>query len=97
MKANPPDLKRLFNPKAIAVIGASNREGNIGRIIFERLIPSLRKLYPVHPRESDIMGYETFPEIAALPDGIDVAVVATGAELCSQSNSLPHYRRRWFW
>lgn len=81
MKANPPDLKRLFNPKAIAVIGASNREGNIGRIIFERLIPSLRKLYPVHPRESDIMGYETFPEIAALPDGIDVAVVATGAEM----------------
>lgn len=81
MKANPPDLRRLFNPKAIAVIGASNREGNIGRIIFERLIPSLRKLYPVHPRESDIMGYETFPEVAALPDGIDIAVVATGAEM----------------
>ena len=80
MTPNPPDLRRLFNPKSIAVIGASNREGNIGRIIFERLIPSLRKLYPVHPRESDIMGYEAFPEVAALPDGIDIAVVATGAE-----------------
>jgi len=80
MTANRSDLRRLFNPKSIAVIGASNRKGNIGRIIFERLIPSLRKLYPVHPREPDIMGYEAFPKVAALPDGIDVAVVATGAE-----------------
>jgi len=80
MTATPSDLKRLFNPKAIAVIGASNREGNIGRIIFERLIPSLRKLYPVHPRDPDIMGYTAFSEISALPNGIDIAIVATGAE-----------------
>jgi acyl-CoA synthetase (NDP forming) len=74
-----PDLKRLFNPKTIAVIGAGPREGNIGRIIFERLIPSLRKLFPVYPGAGEIMGYRTFPDVAALPDGIDVAVVATGA------------------
>jgi len=80
MTPNRPDLKRLFNPKAIAVIGASNREGSIGGIIFERLIPSLRKLYPVHPRESHIMGYAAFTEIAMLPEGIDVALLATGAE-----------------
>jgi len=73
------DLNRLFKPKSIAVIGASQRPGNIGRIIFERLIPSLRKLYPVHPREPNIMGYPAFRDVDALPDGIDVAVVATGA------------------
>ncbi|MBL0716205.1 MAG: CoA-binding protein [Desulfosarcina sp.] len=76
----PPDLKRLFNPKAIAVVGASNREGNIGRIVFERLVPSLRKLYPVHPREAKVMGRPVFADIPALPEGIDLAVVATGAE-----------------
>ncbi len=79
MTADPPELQRLFNPKAIAVIGASNRPGNIGGIIFERLMPSLRKLYPVHPRETHIMGYAAFSEVTALPDGIDVAIVATGA------------------
>ncbi len=73
------DLQRLLNPKAIAVVGPSNREGNIGRIIFERLVPSLRKLYPVHPRETSIMGHEAFADVTALPDGIDLAVIATGA------------------
>ena len=80
MTADRHDLKRLFNPKAIAVIGASNREDSIGRIILERLIPSLRKLYPVHPSEPIVMGYEAHPAIAALPMDIDIAVIATGAE-----------------
>ena len=76
MTAPRSDLERLLNPKAMAVIGVSPREGNIGRIIFERLVPSLRKLYPVHPKVSEIMGHRVYPDIAALPDGIDVAVVA---------------------
>jgi len=80
MMASPLHLKRLFDPKSIAVIGASNRTGNIGGIIFERLIPSLRKLYPIHPRETNVMGHRVFPAVEALPDGIDVAIVATGAE-----------------
>ncbi|MDJ0720928.1 MAG: CoA-binding protein [Desulfobacterales bacterium] len=79
MKPPPTDLKRLLDPKAIAVVGASNREGNIGRIIFERLVSSLRKLYPVHPREASILGHAAISDVAALPDGIDLAVVATGA------------------
>ena len=79
MTAHRPDLQRLLNPKAIAVIGVSKKEGNIGRIIFERLVPSLRKLYPVHPKEPEVSGYKAFPNVAALPDGVDVAVVATGA------------------
>ncbi len=79
MNSAPADLKRLLDPKAIAVVGASNRKGNIGRIIFERLVPSLRKLYPVHPREAALLGHEAFPDIGSLPDGIDLAVIATGA------------------
>jgi len=79
MTAHRPDLKHLLDPKAIAVIGAGRREGNIGRIIFERLVPSLRKLYPVHPEEPEIMGHRAYPDVASLPEGIDVAVVATGA------------------
>ena len=85
MIANGPDLRRLFNPKAIAVIGVSRKEASVGRIIFERLVPSLRKLYPVHPEEPDIMGYRTYPDVAALPDSIDVAVVATGAATAVQT------------
>lgn len=74
-----PDLARLLNPKSIAVIGASSRSGNIGRIILDGLIPSLRKLYPVHPTETVVSGHPAVRSIADLPDGIDLAVVATGA------------------
>ena len=80
MKPFRADLQRLLKPKSIAVVGASNRAGNIGRIIFERLIPSLRKLYPVHPKEKNILGYTAVAEIAALPEGIDIAIIATSAE-----------------
>ena len=73
------DLNRLFNPKAIAVVGASNRDGSIGRIIFELLLPSLRKIYPVHPREDSILGHEAIADVSELPDGIDLAVIATAA------------------
>jgi acyl-CoA synthetase (NDP forming) len=80
MNPQPSDLKGLLNPKAIAVVGASNREGQIGRIIFERLQSSLRKLYPVHPREPLVLGHEAYADVADLPTGIDLAVIATGAE-----------------
>jgi acyl-CoA synthetase (NDP forming) len=80
MTPDAQDLKRLFDPKTIAVIGASGRQASIGRIILERLVPSLRKIYPVHPREDAILGFETLPAIEMLPDGIDLAVIATGAE-----------------
>lgn len=80
MTRKPPDLKRLFDPKAIAVVGASSRSDSIGRMILERLIPSLRKLYPVHPREEALLGFETIPAVEALPDGVDLAVIATAAE-----------------
>jgi acyl-CoA synthetase (NDP forming) len=60
-------------------VGASSREGNVGRIILERLVPSLRKLYPVHPREASLAGHDAFADIADLPEGIDLAVIATSA------------------
>jgi len=50
------DLSRLMNPRAIAVIGASKRENSPGNIIFKLLAGSLRKLYPVHPIETEILG-----------------------------------------
>ncbi len=77
----PPqsDLHRLLNPKSIAVVGASSRQSSVGRIIFERLVPSLRKLYPVHPDETALLGHKVFSAVEDLPAGIDLAVIATGA------------------
>jgi acyl-CoA synthetase (NDP forming) len=74
------DLERLMNPGAIAVVGASRKEGRPGRIIFEMLTRSGCVLYPVHRYEKTIFGRKAYPSIEALPSGTDIAVIAVGAE-----------------
>jgi acyl-CoA synthetase (NDP forming) len=74
------NLGLLFSPRAIAVIGATNTEGRIGRIIFENLLTSGRPLFPVHPKEKEILGVRVLPSIKELPQGIDLAVIVTGAK-----------------
>jgi acetate---CoA ligase (ADP-forming) len=74
------NLDRLFRPRAMTVIGATSRFGQVGRIIFENLLRSQRPVYPVHPVDSNILGFPVFHSIDELPADIDLAVIATGAE-----------------
>jgi acetate---CoA ligase (ADP-forming) len=73
------ELDRLLAPRAIAVIGATSKPGRVGRIVFERLLGSGRPLYPVHPKESEVLGEPVVPSIGELPDDVDVAVITIGA------------------
>jgi len=77
---NGPDLDALFNPRAIAVVGASATPGRVGNLVFEGLIASGRTLYPVHPGEGTIHGHAAVREVDALPDGVDLAVITVAAE-----------------
>lgn len=86
-------LIRLIDPKKIAVIGASNSKGKVGQIVFERLLDSRRRLYPVNPKETVISGIKVFPNIEALPGDIDLAVITISAkasvnavESCAKKN-----------
>jgi len=74
-----PDLERLFSPRALAVVGASEAPGRVGRIVFEQLLRSGRPVYPVNPHRSTILGERVYASPAALPDGVDLAVIATTA------------------
>ena len=73
------ELAPLLNPRSIALIGATEREGRIGRILFEGLMRSQRRLYPVHPEKSHILGHPVVRRIPDLPDDVDLALIATGA------------------
>ncbi len=72
-------IDRLLNPKKIAVIGASNSEFKVGGIVFKRLIESGRRLFAVNPKETVIQGHKVFPNIASLPEDIDLAVITISA------------------
>jgi acetyltransferase len=73
-------IKVMFDPKTIALIGATEKEGAIGRTILEHLLGSKeRRIFPVNPRTSKVLDIESFPSIVDVPRHVDMAVVATPA------------------
>jgi acetyltransferase len=75
-------LTSLFSPKSVAVIGATNREGTVGRTVLENLIsgPLRGKTYAVNPKRSEVLGLRSFAKIGDVPEKVDLAVVVTPAQ-----------------
>jgi acetyltransferase len=70
----------MFDPKTMALIGATEKEGAIGRTILENLLRSKeRKIFPVNPHLGKVLGVESYPVIGDAPEHVDLAVVATPA------------------
>ncbi|HEX8950150.1 MAG TPA: bifunctional acetate--CoA ligase family protein/GNAT family N-acetyltransferase [Dissulfurispiraceae bacterium] len=76
------NIEAFFNPRRIAVIGASEEPGSIGHFIFRNMIGKGFKgvVYPVHPSAEAIQGVEAFRNISAIPHDIDLALLAVPAE-----------------
>src|SRR3970282_331629 len=75
------ELTKIFNPQTIALIGASENEGSVGRTILENLLLSKdRKIFPVNPKRNSVLGIKTYPRIADIPEPVDLAVIATPAQ-----------------
>jgi acetyltransferase len=71
-------LDRIFHPRSVALLGASNKQGKIGRVFMERFLEmGFQKLYPVNPRESEILGVKAYRALADTPDPVDLAIVVT--------------------
>ena len=73
------NLEYFFEPKSIAVIGASSREGSVGAVLMQNLIRGSldAPVYPVNPKRDHVFALPTYPDIASLPQKPDLAVVAT--------------------
>ena len=70
------DLRYLFHPKRIAVIGASRNRKKVGRIIFENLLKSDKEIVPINPNAKEICGIKAYPTILEFPKKIDLCVIA---------------------
>lgn len=70
------NIKYLFYPKRIAVIGASRNKNKVGRIIFENLKASDKDVTPINPKSKRIGGRKSYPSILDVPGDIDLAVIA---------------------
>ncbi len=74
-------LDAIFAPKNVAVIGATEKAGSVGRTLLWNLIssPFGGTVFPVNPKRSSVLGIKAYPNVAAVPEPIDLAVIATPA------------------
>ncbi len=74
-------LDALFKPRRIAVIGATAREGTVGRTVLSNLSnPAFKgKIWAVNPQRQEILGIPCVPSVAKIPEPVDLAVIVTPA------------------
>ena len=72
-------LDNLFHPKSIAVVGASERPGSVGRAVMHNLMGAGFEgpVYPVNERHPSIMGKKAFPALNRIGEPVDLVIVAT--------------------
>ena len=75
-------LENMFHPNAIAVVGASTRQGSLGRTVMQNLIDTGFEgpVYPVNPGHASIMGKKSFAALNRIEKPVDLVVVATPME-----------------
>lgn len=75
------NLERLFRPRSIAVVGASNRARSVGATVMRNLLQGgfAGPVLPVNPKYDTVAEVPAFRSLAALPKVPDLAVVCTPA------------------
>jgi acetyl coenzyme A synthetase (ADP forming)-like protein len=75
-------LDKFFDPKSIAVIGASRTAGKLGYTILENLKLSFNgNIYPINPNAGEIMGLMTYPSVLDVKEPIEMAIIVVPAEI----------------
>jgi acetyltransferase len=75
------NLDFIFKPRSIAVIGASNREGSVGRALFANILFNgyTGVVFPVNPKSNSVLGVKTYSSILDIEDEIDLAILIVPA------------------
>src|SRR5579859_940782 len=81
LRAERSTLDAMFRPRDVAVIGATDREGSVGRTVLHNLLTAGYKgrVYPINPKRTELLGVEAFPAFGHVPDAVDMAVIVTPA------------------
>jgi len=81
-KTSMPDIKHLFEPRSVAVIGASSHEGKIGYKLIANIKASGYKGrgYPRNPKGGSILGFKAYADILDVKEDVDIAVMVIPAK-----------------
>ena len=72
-------LDAFFSPRSVAVIGATDKEGSVGRTVTVNLAasPFGGRVYPVNPKRTELFGLTVYPDVASIPETVELAVIVT--------------------
>ena len=78
-RRRPLDI--FFSPRTVAVIGATDRPGSVGRTLLWNLIssPFGGTVFPVNPKRNNVLGIKAYQDITAIPELVDLVIIATPA------------------
>ena len=75
------NLDKMFDPRRVAIVGASNTPGSVGYSVFRNMIEAgfHGVAYPVNPKREAVQGIQSYPDVGSLPKTPDLAVICTPA------------------
>jgi len=75
-------LDKIFNPRSVAVVGATEKEGSVGRTLMNNLIHTDfgGKIFPVNPKREAVLGLKCYPSVEAIDEEVDLVVIVTPAK-----------------
>lgn len=70
------ELNPIFKPRTVAILGASGKEGKVGRMFMDRFLETgFEKLYPINPGADEVLGLKAYPSVKDVPDDVDFALI----------------------
>eukprot|EP00276_Gloeochaete_wittrockiana_P013301 CAMPEP_0184331976 /NCGR_PEP_ID=MMETSP1089-20130417/1255_1 /TAXON_ID=38269 ORGANISM="Gloeochaete wittrockiana, Strain SAG46.84" /NCGR_SAMPLE_ID=MMETSP1089 /ASSEMBLY_ACC=CAM_ASM_000445 /LENGTH=547 /DNA_ID=CAMNT_0026655163 /DNA_START=270 /DNA_END=1909 /DNA_ORIENTATION=- len=74
-------LDPFFAPIGVALVGATDREGSVGRTILQNLVrsPFGGIVFPINLKRSNVLGIKAYPTVSSVPDQVDLAVICIPA------------------
>ena len=83
MRHDGPDsqsLRPFFAPASVAVIGATDRDGSVGKTVLDNLLATFQgRIYPVNPHRSEVGRLHCYASVGAIPEQVDLVVIAIPA------------------
>jgi acetyltransferase len=82
LRAEGHPLDAIFKPQSVAVVGATERQGSVGRTILWNLLgtPFGGTIYPINPTRPSVLGIRAYKSLAAVPERVELAVIVTPAD-----------------
>ncbi|HOX28579.1 MAG TPA: CoA-binding protein, partial [bacterium] len=79
---NDPDVRYLFEPRSIAIVGASSNKAKIGFKIVDNIVSGnyAGKIYPVNPGGGEVLGLKMYKSLAEIEGDVDLVCISIPAK-----------------